>query len=67
MLSTLGTHAGVRHVPLEVIYSVRAGKDEEREFECCLSLLILQHGGISVLLLKQVTICSGFGSELLFS
>lgn len=67
MLLALGTHAGVGHVPPDVIHSLRAGKDEDEKFECCLSLLILQHAGISVLLYKQVTVSSGFSSELLFS
>ena len=67
VLSALGTHTGMGHIPLEVMPYVRAGKDEEGKFEWCLILIMLQHAGIFVLLFKQVTVCSGFSSELLFS
>lgn len=67
VLSALGTHAGMGHVPLEVTPCLSAGKDEEGKLGWCLILLILQHAGIFILLFKQVTVRSGFSSGLLFS
>lgn len=52
---------------MEVMLCVRGGKDEGGKIEWCLILTILQHVGIFVLLFKQLTVCSEFSSELLFS
>jgi len=67
VLSAPGTHAGMGHVPLEVIPCVRAGKYEAGKSEWLLILLILQHAGIFDLLFKLAAAHSGFSSEVLLS